>query len=489
MSKLYDPSAMKAWPGGYLTGDQAQLKVDGLLREVRSRRRQLGQMTRALDPDSAKHRIPDAVYEVSRKIDGEFTCLVYRGGDICTLNPGGTLRAVAPFLKEAAKRLKKAGIKSALIGGELHVLREDGERPRVHDVVRVARAPQSEQEVAQLAFAAFNIYELDGQDLSIRYHEAVARLKELFGDGERVFPVDSVTVEGTAAVMKQFRQWVLKESAEGIVARSPSAGVFKVKPRHSLDLAVIGFSEGLDDRQGMVHDLLLAVVRPSGRFQIAGRVGGGFSDEDRVSLLDTLSQRVVDSDFREVNSERVAYQMVEPGIVIEIECLDLIARTSRGNTIDRMVLEWNADKSAWEGIRRLPLCSILSPQFVRIREDKQADVDDVRLSQFTDIIDIPDVDRVAAEEALPAAQVLARLVGTKQAKGKTMVRKIVAIKTNKEELSNEHPAFVLHITDFSPNRADKLQFELRVTSNREQLDELLEAARASKFKKGWVVAE
>ena len=30
---------------------------------------------------------------------------------------------------------------------------------------------------------------------------------------------------------------------------------------HTLDLAVIGYAEGIDDRVGLLHDLLLAVVR------------------------------------------------------------------------------------------------------------------------------------------------------------------------------------------------------------------------------------
>jgi len=355
-------------------------------------------MTVALDPSGAKRRIPDGQYHISRKVDGEFTCLIWRNGEICTLNPGGTLRTGAPFLKEAADCLK--GVKSALIGGELYVQRTDDERARVHDVVRIARKPANAAEVGQLAFAVFDIYELDGKDLSVTYEDSLATIEKLFSGGELIHPVDTVAGENARAVLKQFKTWALDEGAEGVVARSPTAGMFKVKPRHSLDLAVVGFSEGLEDRAGMIHDLLCAVVRPTGRYQLVAKVGGGFSDKERLSLFKNLSKRVVESDFREVNSDRVAYQMIKPGLVVEIECLDLISRTSRDNT----------------SVRRLPLVSILSPQFIRLRDDKKSSPEDSGIDQLGDIVDIPDIDRVAKEVALPKAKIIARAVATKTAK-------------------------------------------------------------------------
>jgi hypothetical protein len=66
-----------------------------------------------------------------------------------------------------------------------------------------------------------------------------------------------------------------------------------------------------------------------------------------------------------------------------------------------------------------------------------------------------------------------------------MVRKVLAIKTNKEEASSDFPAYVLFVTDFSPNRASKLQSEVKVSVDRDQIMELFEAAKDEKFKKGW----
>lgn len=492
---LYNADNMRALFGGYRIGKADDLDSPDYLRVVRTRRRQLGQMTIAVDTESAKYRVPDSVYQISRKYDGEFSMLIYKDGEACILNPGKTVKAGAPFLDEAVRWFQRAGVKSALIGGEFYVQRtdeqkaRDGKRTRVHDIVRIGRNPKTQDELDQLAFAAFNIYDLDGEDMSMDYDGVLVKLSELFGKGKRVHPVDTVSGENVTALLKQYEDWVEKDGDEGVVARSVTAGVFKLKPRHNLDLAVVGFTESTDDREGMLHDMLLAIVRDDGSYQIVTRVGGGFTDEARRDILTKIQSRVVESDFHEVNSARVAYQMVEPGLVVEIACLDVVAMTSRGNPIDKMVLAWNADEDRWEGLRRLPLASIISPQFIRFRDDKGANKDDVRLSQLTDIVLIPDVDRVAEEIKLPVSEILKRAVATKTLRGANMVRKLVLWKTNKEDTSKDFPAYVLQLTDFSPNRKDPLQYDMRVSSSLEQMEGFFTDWETKYFKKGWTVQE
>ncbi|MEE9342752.1 MAG: hypothetical protein V3V12_03865, partial [Gammaproteobacteria bacterium] len=281
MKDLLDKDALKQITANYFSGKASDcIKDPDVLRQVRMRRRQLGRMMTAFDRDTAKYRIPAGDYYISRKVDGEFTCLVYRNGEAFTVNPGGTVRSGAAFHNEAAALLDAAGVKSALMGGELYVNRADGKRPWVHDVVRVARAPADEEDVNRLSFAIFNIYDLDGKDLSMHYGDAILKVQEIFAEGQRVHSVETV-VGDEKEIFKLFSKWVDEESAEGVVIRSDSAGVFKIKLRHTLDLAVVGFSEGIDDRSGMLHSMLLAVIRSDGSFQIVSRVGGGFSDDQR----------------------------------------------------------------------------------------------------------------------------------------------------------------------------------------------------------------
>ena len=180
MTALLDLTALKPVVGEYSTGDATTSISDPeILRSVRMRRRQLSRMMTALDRDTAKYRLPVSDYYISRKIDGEFTCLVYRNSEVFTVNPGGTVRYGAAFHREAARLLKAAGINSALLGGELYVQRSDGLRPRVHDVVRVARAPADTAEVDSLAIAIFNIYDLDGEDPSMHYGDAIKKIQAM----------------------------------------------------------------------------------------------------------------------------------------------------------------------------------------------------------------------------------------------------------------------------------------------------------------------
>jgi ATP-dependent DNA ligase len=482
---LLNTEALKRRVEDYHTGWSDALLDQSLLQRVRMRRRQLGQMTMALDRELARVKIPAGDYHISRKVDGEFTCLVYNEGEVFTINPGGSIRMGAPMHEEARKVLDECGVKFALLGGELYVRRSDDRRPRVHDVVRVARAPESAEDVASLCIALFNIYEWDDEQRSGQYADRYDRLNELFGNGDRVHPVETIIGEGSKAVLSQFKKWVDGEGAEGVVARSDTAGVFKVKPRHTIDLAAIGFTEGLDDRSGLLHDVMLAVVRQDGTFHIIGRVGGGFSDDQRAEILQRLEARVVDSEYAEVNSDRVAYRMIEPGLVFEISCLDVIANTSRGNTIDKMVLEWNEDERIWEGVRRLPLCSVISPQFLRIRDDKSANADDVRFSQLTDIVNIPSANVVSEELKLPASSLIKRAVATKALRGATMVRKLLMWKTNKSAQSSDYPEYVLHLTDYSPNRKDPLKHEIRVSSSEQQVLDYWKQWEKKYFVSGW----
>jgi|GEM_PF-167376 len=472
--------------GSYAIGNADEHLADARhLQAVRQRRRQLSRMTTAFDLPLARKRLPDADYRISRKIDGEYTCLLFDDGEVITLNPGGVIRAGAPFHLEAAKLLSAAGVKRAMLGGELHVRNAEGGRTRIHDVVSKARSPKSEADVDTLCFAVFNIYDLDGKDLSMHYGEAIDKATALFEAGERVFAVESHAGDRDE-VFKRFGEWVTDGVDEGIVVRSDSAGVFKIKPRHSLDVAVLGFSEGLDDRSGMLHSLLVGIVRDDEHAQILGRVGGGFSDEERVNLFKTLQARTADSDFAEVNSDRVAYRMITPGMVVEVSCLELIARTLHGSPVDRMVIEWNAKTGRWRGVRRLPLCSVRSPQFVRVRDDKTFSAADAGLQRLLDIVDIPESSRGSLDALeLPKSEILVRRVGQKVVKGATMVRKLLLWATHKQEASRDFPGFVLHLTDYSPNRREPLTHDICVSDSEAQIRALLETWSAQAYVRGW----
>ena len=448
-------------------------------------RRMLASHMAAFDKPTMKLKLPESDYFVSRKVDGEFNLLIVQGGSCCIVNPGGTVRVGLPFMAEAVKLVKDAKTDLAVFVGELYVARSD-RRPRCHDVSRVARQPANVEEIASLRFAVFDILEVDQKRISHRYADNWKQIEKFFKGGKGIHPVETHHVTTLADVEQHYVDWVEGENAEGIIARSDVAGLYKIKPRCSVDVAVLGFTEGTDDRTGMMHDLLIGLMRPDQTYQVLGRVGGGFTDDQRREFLSDLKDMSAESEYTEVN-DQLAYQMVRPEWVIEISCLDLISQNTRGGSVDRMVLNWDSRAAKYGAVRRLPLASPISPQFLRRRDDKAHNPQDLRLQQVADIVEVPMIDRDARQLTLPGSTILRREVYTKQLKGQTMVRKLLLWKTNKQgDIGNgEWPAYVAYFTDFSPNRKTPLEREIRVSESQEQIEQLYEAMKAENIVKGW----
>jgi hypothetical protein len=478
---LLDRAYLTIVLGEYGTSHARHLSDPNLWPLVQEYRRLVSSRMRPLARDDLSKRLPAGEYHVSKKIDGEFAVLIVDGDDAMLLNPGGTVRVGLPLIAEAAASLRKAGLKRAMVAGEFYVARPDGKRARVHDVGTVAATPESPDALSTLRFAPFDMME----PKYATHAETWKVLQEIFGKGKLARIVEGEWVESTNDVVEKFAAWVEQEGHEGLVIRSDLGGLYKAKTKHTVDAVVIGFAEGVDDRKGMVHDMLLALMRKDKTFHLMGRVGGGLTDELRQSLLSDLSDDVVPSDYAEINSEHVAYQMVRPTRVVEISCLDLLATSTRGAPIQRMVLSWNGSDNRWGILRPMPLVNIISPVFKRFREDKQCLPEHIGIDQLDRIVPIADANRDASNLVLPKSEILRREVYTKTMKGQKMVRKLVLWKTHKEEISETHPGYVLHLTDYSPNRKTPLERDICVSNDRAQLDAVWEEMAKAKLGRGW----
>jgi hypothetical protein len=97
----------------------------------------------------------------------------------------------------------------------------------------------------------------------------------------------------------------------------------------------------------------------------------------------------------------------------------------------------------------------------------------------------PHVSR-AGDGPLPASQLLRREVWTKEAKGKTTVRKLLVWKTNKEvESEGRFPAYVVHWTDYSPSRAEPLDREVKLATDEAEARKIADQLVKENIKKGW----
>jgi ATP-dependent DNA ligase len=465
----------------YCIGKATDLADPSLHVKAQEYKRKIGGMTRAVSAEDA-FKLPKARnYFVTRKYDGENALVLFDGERVISVNPGGTVRVGLPCFEETAKILKKAKVKSCVLGGELYVMKEQTKAHPVQQVVRILRSPGSKDQLEKVGLAVFDVIEVDGGAV-----DATAKVFELlnkwFGKGDLAHAVENEKTDKLDVVMERFTEWVIGEGAEGVVVRSDQTGWFKIKLRHNLDVAIIGYSEGEDGRKGMLHDLLVAVMRNDGTFHEFTRVGGGFTEDDRRTIASQLKRRVVPSDYVAVNNDYVAYEMIHPGPVIEISCLDMIAERARGGPVKRMVLDW--DGKRYSAVTRMPIVSVISPQFVRMRDDKEATPEDVNIKQVAELVDVPDVDKPAHADDDPASEILERTVYTKTMKGNKMVRKLLLWKTNKTD-RNDFPGYVVYLTDFSPNRQNPLERDIKISNNEKTARKMFDQLAEKNFLSGW----
>ncbi len=477
----YDEEKFTCKIGDYCVGKAIDLAEPSFHNRAQEYRRKISGMMKPLSSTDV-HRLPNVKdWYAARKFDGEFAVLLFDGKRLMSVNPGGTARIGLPGFIEAEKLLKKAKVKSCILAAEIYLRDKQSQAHPVHEVVGALRNPKTIDRLDKLGVAVFDIIELDEKPVTSTA-TVFTLLTKWFAGGKRVNVVDHIVADGTASVMKAFAEWVDEKGAEGVVLRHDRAGWYKIKTRHNLDAAIIGFSVGTERRTEMLHDLLVAVVRNDGTFQELTRVGGGFSDEERLKFAKDLRQRIVPSDYVAVNNDYVAYEMIEPGPVIEISFLDMIAERTKGGPVNRMVLEWTGEK--YSALSRMPLVSVISPLFVRERDDKEASAEDTNIRQVAELVPVEESSKSADPNKKVPSEILARTVYTKTMKDNLMVRKLMMWKTNKED-DPDFPGFVVYFTDFSPNRKNQLERDLKVANKKSAAQRLFDDMAAKNFIGGW----
>jgi hypothetical protein len=278
-------------------------------------------------------------------------------------------------------------------------------------------------------------------------------------------------------VQQIYDEWVDGEGAEGLVVHSETGFINKVKPRHSIDAVIIGYST--TDRG--IRDVLMAVRHEDGNYQMFGHGSTGMSDEQRASLAERLSKKHVESQYILSDPRGIAYQMVQPEIVYEVSVLELVACGNDGKVKTNPLLQYDEVKGwALEGV--VPGVSTHSITFDRERTDKQPNTVDIRLSQLTDICPFEELETVTGK--LESSTLLERRVFKKVSGAKVMLHKFLLWKTNKEN-SGRYPAYVFYHTDYSSSRKEMIKRDMAFSSSEEQIREILAAEIADNIKKGW----
>jgi hypothetical protein len=429
----------------------------------------------------------------SIKYDGEGVFVYFDAErDLCVAfnAPSGKARIGLPCTEQVKQELIAQGHTSALLSAELYLKTVADQRSRVSDVIH-ATSNGTPEERNQLALAFYNVVMLDRKNLSRNEHEFEATwdlLAALFGtDASRAFHrVEGAVIPGAAA-----GAWfsdVTARGLEGMVARLPhDPAIYKIKPSLSIDCVVIGYVEGEFEGQYGVLSLLCALTGPDGKtLQAICRVGSGFTDAQRVDLLDTVGSRKITTPVNVTDSEGRPVTFIRPGLVVEVEGEELRATALNGRAALNQTFQWDGSELRFMGVAPSP--KLTHPTFARIRDDKEWQDGGTRMEQVMSPAAIAAVCHPTTLTA-PDPVVVLREVHVKHSKSgdpdDTCVRKILVVERN---APGRFTRFALHWTDYSRNRQVPLQTETRIAETPERLAELLDGYRATANKRGWARA-
>jgi hypothetical protein len=420
---------------------------------------------------------------ISPKIDGELWFMIIEDDEVVLSNTRGKLIAGdIPLISEVSQISKRFKGRVILVG-ELFVASKKS-RPRVSDLAS-ALGGGAKAEVEKLGFAAFDI--ISGGDVKssiplVDYKDRLALIQRLLADGKRAKCVKTETINSPGEVINYFNNWVDAGKAEGLVIRAGEGRIYKVKPSLSIDAVIIGYTEKSGD-SSQVRSIILALMRADDTFQLLGSCGSLGDEKARKEMMQKIQKSQVKSNWRHTSGDGAIYHFVKPEVIVEIKVVDVQGEDSSGDSIRKMVL--SIKDNEWVALQKLPCASVHHPVFIRYRSDKQVNALDLRIEQISDRCLINNKETKAEVITLPSSEIVRREVYSKTIKEITSVRKLVILKTNKEEVDSDFPAYVVHWTDFSPDRKEPLKREVRIASVKETATTIAEEMLEKNIKKGW----
>jgi len=441
-------------------------------------KKRLTQQFYSINANQIETKITGKNFWVSQKVDGHLQLIVYEENNSFMIGRNGTVRMDLPCLKQINTCFSEKNISSAIVACELYAKRET-ERSRVYDVIA---ALSDKTLIDSLGLAVFDILEMDGQSFRmLSYKDIWQRITEVFPFDGLVHSVNTQKAKSKKDVRKLFDQWVTEDGHEGLVVRGDMPFMYKVKPKYTFDGVVVGYTEGINDHKGKIKSLLVGFYCENNIIQIAGKVGNNFSEEDRAALFETFSKKHTHSSYIEIDNDGIAFHMVQPDTVIEVGCNDVLLENTYGKPLLNNLLTY--ENNRYSRYATVPGLRFIYPVFERIRDDKLPGLDDTGFSQLKNFIDFskPETQTIS----LPQSKLMKREVFQKTQKNKIMVQKFMVWKTNKETIDTRYPAYVFFYTNFSSQRKEALQTDVRVSSDKDQIMSIADTFMKKNVKKGW----
>lgn len=453
-----------------------ELAARSLVEAVANYRRSVASRYRAIKPGELGDLPPGALW-LSPKVDGELAGLEFHDGKAVLVTKGGRELPDSPLLRELGSVGHRAASGIRIVG-ELYCLADGGPRPRVGDVGAALAGNAKLRD--RLAFVGFDLLPFGSEELPADHAARLAAIASSLSGLTFASVVESIRTDDRSEVRGAWQRWGASGTAEGVVARTADGRIFKIKPDVSIDAVLMAFTTKCDAPR-QVRSVLLGLARDDGTFQLIGGLAGLGGAEDRTRLLDALERIEAPSALRQPSSDGGMFRFVRPEVVVEVNCTDVQAEDSSGESLKRWTLRF--DGSGWHGISMTSGISLLHPQLVRVRPDKHATPTDAGFAQIAQRCAPPSGDADAAPTST-APTIHLRRVWTKSAKDKVAVRKLLVWCTG-QDVRSGWPAWIIHFTDYSPDRKNPLERTFRTARSRLEADAMVEPLIAEYVKKGW----
>ncbi|WP_166144236.1 non-homologous end-joining DNA ligase [Methylosinus sp. RM1] len=328
-----DPT--REWTRSVTTGRSFAEIADGETRAPRLPKFRAPQLaTPAAEPPAGE----DWLHEI--KFDG-YRALVATAGGKCRVYTRSGLDWTAKFsgIAEAAAQLP---MKSALIDGEIVALEESGRSDFGLLQKMLEKRPRA------LVFYAFDLLELDGEDVSNEsLLERKNRLAALLAEPPAAIRYSGHVIGAGARFLAECRRMGL----EGVVSKRVDRPYLSRRTRAWIKVKCLGRDEFVvggyrpSTKKGRDFASLLLGEFVDGELRYRGRVGAGFSDRDLAQIGAAL---------------RAHARKTSPFAAVPAE----IARHAR-YVAPRLVVEIDYTERTKEGVLR-------HPTFIGLREDKPA---------------------------------------------------------------------------------------------------------------------
>ena len=409
-------------------------------------------------------------YYVSTKMDGHLCFIIKEKNDISILNHNSNPFEREELISEIKEILKKD---DGVFVGEIY-FHKDNERTRSYNLKREISEKDSD-----IRIALFDVLNHNGKDfLENDWNTKKDLLKSIFPIAGKVYFLDEIEFKSRKDVEDEFKIRVGEAKEEGLIVRGENGPVFKVKEYLSFDMAVLGYVNGYQNNPALMKEILLGIMVDKDTYLVVGVVANGFSISDREKLALDFEKLKVNSDVLQMSSSKLPFTMIEPKIVAEVESTDIINSTSTG-IIKKHILKFD---KIYQVQDFSPSVSLTTPVFVRFRDDKKINQNDIGVNQIERVI-------VFAEEKendddKNQSKVLSKEVYVKEMKGLKMVKKFFVWETN--STSKEYPKYVFYGIDYSPSRASKLNRDIKVSDDKKQIQKIFSDEIESNIKKGWI---